>query len=276
MKIGDAFDGYAQPRGSLEAVPVTTSAINRYLPIKVVDEACALVKGTDLGKLDRQISECQDVMRTSEALVSKPLESMKEYVDAGELISRGGIALKELDALRRKLVDPLNAQVKRINALFHTVTDPVTARVGSKGDLERNWLAFRRQEDARRAREQEAARLAQEEAAQREAAAVADAAAASSPSERHEALRQAEKASQEQTAAAMAAPREMTKGLRTDSGAVSERQHWTFQVVDDTKIPREYMTPDLLQIGKEVRAGILRELPGVHIYPEDRITRRVG
>jgi hypothetical protein len=55
-------------------------------------------------------------------------------------------------------------------------------------------------------------------------------------------------------------------------GGISMRKTWKFTIEDASKIPREYLTPDMVKIGGVVRA--LREaakIPGVRIYAEDSI-----
>ena len=50
------------------------------------------------------------------------------------------------------------------------------------------------------------------------------------------------------------------------------KQNWKFRVADASKIPREYMMPDLVKIGGVVRAtrGTML-IPGIEAYPENTI-----
>lgn len=59
----------------------------------------------------------------------------------------------------------------------------------------------------------------------------------------------------------------------TGGGAVTEKKFWAFDVVDETKIPREYCVPDVGKIRSLVRAGI-REIPGVNIYEKSSLSVR--
>ncbi|MCC6310394.1 MAG: hypothetical protein IT345_05705 [Trueperaceae bacterium] len=50
---------------------------------------------------------------------------------------------------------------------------------------------------------------------------------------------------------------------------LSSRETWTFQIVDETKIPREFLVPDLTKIRGVVRAmKSATNIPGVRAYAE--------
>mgnify|MGYP000168031833 CR=1 FL=1 len=48
---------------------------------------------------------------------------------------------------------------------------------------------------------------------------------------------------------------------------------WTFEIIDDNLIPREFLMPDEIKIKAAVRAGF-REIPGVLIYQKDQLVIR--
>lgn len=54
----------------------------------------------------------------------------------------------------------------------------------------------------------------------------------------------------------------------------TDKENWKFRVVDDSKVPREFMTPDLVKIGKVVKAmkGSTR-IAGVEVFDEGTIAR---
>lgn len=56
---------------------------------------------------------------------------------------------------------------------------------------------------------------------------------------------------------------------------LSVQTRWKFRIIDEAKIPRDYMKPDEVKIGQIVRAmkGKLA-IPGVQIYPDDSLTTR--
>lgn len=50
---------------------------------------------------------------------------------------------------------------------------------------------------------------------------------------------------------------------------VSYRDNWKFKIVDETRIPREYLTADLKAIGDQVKATKDKtEIPGIEVYNE--------
>lgn len=249
-----------------------TTALARYLPPARLDDAIQLLDESGLAKLELMASEVQAI---ADAATAGPITTKAEEGLAAELMTRGVIALKELDALRRRHVDPLNETVRAINACFKVVTEPCETLVGRGGRLEKLILVFRQAERARIAREQAEAQRKQEEAARREEEARRKAEAARSEPARQRALAEAEAASQAQAEAAIAAPPPPTKGVRTDSGSIAEREAWVFQVVNADQVPREYLKPDEVLIRKAVLSGV-RQIAGVAITLEERLTRRVG
>jgi hypothetical protein len=255
------------------------TALAKLLPPDRLDDAVQLLDEGGLAKLQMMGNEIRLI---SEAAARKPLESDAEEAGAVELVSRGVVAVKELDVLRRSRVDPLNAEVKAVNALFKIVTDPAEALVGKGGTLERLIIAYRQQKRARIEREQAEARRKQEEAARKEAEALARAEAAKSDKAREKALAEAEAASKAQTEALIRAPQDMTRGVKTDSGSVSSRERWVLQGIHDMDLipPSYWADPIVIEALKKVlqRAitGGVREIPGCSIGLEEGLTRRVG
>lgn len=249
---------------------VTTLA--KYLPESALDDSCQLLDERQLDKLALMAEEIRSI---TDAVTSKPLADDADEGRASELLNRGAAALKELDALRKARVGPLNEEVKAVNGLFKVVTDPCEALVGKGGKLERLILTYRSMKKARLQREQDEALRKQREAAEREAQAMALAASATDEQARAVALEAADEASADQAAAALAEPLPMPVGVRTDSGSVSARKVWTVEVVDEALVPREYLMVDLPKLKAAVKAGV-RVVPGCNIAEDEALTRRPG
>jgi hypothetical protein len=252
--------------------PPAVEALYRYLPADKVGEAARLLPAAAMEKLQMVAAELYLV---GEQAARKPLESDEQEAAAVELMLRGVVALKELDASRRARVDPLNAEVWAVNGLYKILSEPVERLVGKSGTVERLVMAWRQQKRARLDREAAEARRRQEEAARVEAEAVARAESAATEADRQQALAEAEEASRQQAVALVEAPREMPRGTRTDSGSVSARERWVFRALDHALIPRQYLMPDERAIRAAVAAGV-RDIPGVAITLEEALTRRVG
>ena len=254
-------------------------ALARVLPGEKLDEAIQLLDARGLAKLELMATEMRLI---SDEVSLAPIETDEREAQSVELLNRGVAAMRELDALRRSRVDPLNAEVKAVNALFKVLTDPAEQLLGKGGKLERAILAWRQVKRARIQREQEEARRRQEEAAWAEAEALAKAEAAKSTKAREKALAEAEAASKAQANAMLDTPREMPRGTRTDSGSVSARETFVLAGIHDLDaVPQAYWSdPIVLEalkkvLSRAIRAGV-RDIPGCSITVEESLTRRVS
>ena len=255
------------------------TALAKYLPDARLDDAVQLLDERGLAKLELMAREIRVI---STEASRKPLENDTEEGLAAELLARGTAAVRELDVLRRSRVDPLNAEVKAVNSLFRVVTDPADQLVGKGGILERMLLAYRQVKRARIAREQEEQRRRQEEAARKEAEALAKADAAKTAKAREKALAEAEAASKEQAVALLDTPREMTRGVKTDSGSISGRERYVLLgITNMDEIPPSYWGDEVViealkkVLQRAITAGA-REIPGCSIGVEEGLTRRIG
>jgi hypothetical protein len=92
----------------------------------------------------------------------------------------------------------------------------------------------------------------------------------------------AEAASREQSEAAIYMPRDMTRGVRTDSGLVSESERYVLQGVHNLDlVPKQYWRHEkVIEALKKVLAAAVRagerEIPGCSIGLEAGLTRRPG
>lgn len=61
------------------------------------------------------------------------------------------------------------------------------------------------------------------------------------------------------------------KTVQTGSG-ISLKQNWKFEVADASKLPREYLMPDMVKIGGIARAmKSATNIPGVRVWSEDTV-----
>ena len=244
---------------------------------------------------DQQLAKftlmAEEVKSISDSAFVRPLQSDGEEAGAAILLNRGVIALKELDSLRRARVDPLMDEVRSVNALVAVLTDPIKALVGDpkgetqaakNGRLGTVLLAWRAEKRNRVAREKEESDRKAREAAEREAAARAKADAAKTDKARQKHLDEAEAASKAQTEAVLAAPLPMTRGVKTEVGAVSERGRFVLAGFSDMDLvpPSYWRDPVVLEALKRVlqraiTAG-LKEIPGCVVEWEEGLLRRPG
>lgn len=164
-------------------------------------------------------------------------------VRAVELGNQARKLVKGIEDIRKKHVAPLNERVKDINAAAKVYTE----RLGEvETGLKRKIGVFQSQQELERRKAEEQARqaIAEEQA-------------------RLDAL--AKKNNVAPVVLEAVLPPEPPRVVRTESGSSHQRQEWTFEVQDETQVPREYLMVDERKIREAVKAGI-REIPGVRIF----------
>lgn len=102
-----------------------------------------------------------------------------------------------------------------------------------------------------------------------------------------EALRRAMRAEMrgdsEKAAQILAKAEEKKEALAVDvpekaqTSGLSMREIWRYEVVDESLLPREFMTKDLIKIGKEVQVKRGEtNIPGVRVWPEKIVAARIA
>ena len=154
--------------------------------------------------------------------------------------------MKQTEENRKELVKPLNDHVKFINGRFETLLRPIKE---AENYLELQIRKYRQRiEDARR-KEQDRLQRLQERREER-------AEAAGKPSPIPEVIAPLVTGN--------------IKTVETVNGKVSFRTDWKAEIVDEAKLPREYLMPDVIKINAVVKAqrGTI-QIPGVRIYTEE-------
>ena len=59
------------------------------------------------------------------------------------------------------------------------------------------------------------------------------------------------------------------KKVYTDNGTLGTSKVWKFEIEDLSKIPLDYLTPDMVKIGKVIRAGV--KIAGIKSWQEDSL-----
>ena len=192
-----------------------------------------------LGAYRNQVKQIVATCRAME--VRDEIENAK----AAEVIGEVKTLLKSIDERRKQIVKPFNDYVKMVNAFARTFSGPLqTAEKHLRGVI--GQYAYR-QEQQRRAREAELRRRQQEEQRRLEEEAKAAGFQPVQLPEMH-----------------VPVGRETT---RTETSTVTTKMQWTYQVVDKSKLPVEYILPDDKAIKQAISAGV-RDIPGVKIFEE--------
>jgi len=153
---------------------------------------------------------------------------------------------KGYEDLRKKLVKPIKAAAKNIDDFFKMKSRPI---VNAEGHLRKEILDYQDAEDQKR-RDAEARERREHEAAQKTARNLG---MGSLP------------------APLPALPPEKT--TRTATGSATTTKRWTFEVVDLSKVPVDFVQIDAPMANASIRSGV-REIPGLKIFEKSVLTVR--
>jgi len=182
---------------------------------------------------------------------------------------------KAVEERRKQLVEPLNAQVKQINAYAKEILFPLD---GAESHLRKHLIDWERKLEQER---QEAQRKLDRERRQREEMERVEAAKAkqatnevedlfgeSNEYEKEQAQAESDRkkflAQQEQDARQKAIAESRVKGTR---------KAWVFEVTDESQVPREYLVVDEKRIRSAISSGV-RNIAGVRIFEEIKMAIR--
>ena len=159
---------------------------------------------------------------------------------------------KAIDERRRELVERPNQYVRAVNNLARQFTDRLEA---AERGLKAKLAEYQHRLELLR---REAERAAQERARALEAELKAE----------------AEAHGVEAPQVPMPVLPKPETVVRTDEGMTAyTRKVWTFAVVDEAQVPREYLSLDRQKVLGAIRAGV-REIPGLRIYEETQVSIR--
>ncbi len=211
--------------------------------------------------------ETQAIVEKSEGLANQlqafAITTQTDYTQAGEYLKSVKSATKQLDDLRISMTKPLDESKKRIMDFFRKPLDILSR---AEATLKRGMLGFQQEQEAKRKAEE--ARLA--ELQRKEAEKLAKRA---EKAEDKGNIARAEELRQQSQDVASITPI-VAPTIQKVEGATTKKV-WKFEVIDERAIPREYLIPDLVKIGKMVRAGgDTLQIPGIKIYSEETIAVR--
>lgn len=206
----------------------------------------ALVPESEVKEIQSQTDK---IVAAAQALAVVDDVGMREATDLLGWIAR---AKKQVEEKRKFFVDPLNKQVKAINAMFKRYAEPLEqADTLLRGKV----LSYRREQDRIRREEEERLRKLQEK-------------------EQKRLERQAAKKDLPPPPP-MPTPQvqEQAKTVHSDFGSVSAKKVWDFKIIDPAQIPAEFMMVNEKAIRAAVKAGV-RNIPGVKIYQREELAVR--
>ena len=237
--------------------------------------ALMLLDEKEATRLDVQRGE---IMSIAQEFLDQPIKTDEEAATITNLGRRASIAVQELERLRKQVVDPLNKQVKTINAFFATYSDALDQSIIERGKY--LLTTYQQQVRDRVRREQEEQRRREEEAAAKQREAEERLAAAKTKRAREKALADAEAASAAMAAAQVATPMPAPKHIKTDQASAISSEVYVLQGIHNLdEVPREYWRNKVVleALEKVLRAAVrtgTRSIPGCSIGPEDRVAFR--
>jgi len=162
--------------------------------------------------------------------------------EANEILTKINYGLKQIEGKRTSFTAPLNQSLKEINATFKKMVEPIKY---AKESLTSRLMSWRRQEQARI--DEERAKAVREEERRRK---IQEAHAAKGHVVKEDIT-------------------PVTKPIPFSVNDTTKVQlRWTYEIEDDAKIPRDYLTVNGPAITQAVRAGV-RDIPGVKIYQKE-------
>lgn len=213
----------------------------------------------------------REIDRCANQLAAITINTPADAARLNDWLSAGKKAAKEIELYRRRQVDPLNDQVRAINAAWRPLTDSLAK---FEADAKKKVVAWHQRERERVAREQAEAARREQEAATRQAEAEAAAARAKTQADRDKAVAGVEQASQELMVARTAAPADAPTGIRSEHGTSTLRETWTFRVTHPELVPRDYLMVDERKLRVAVATGVRGGIPGVEVFAEESLAVR--
>ena len=186
-----------------------------------------------------------EMKRAAAALKVDSDESEKEAVELG---TRANKLAKEVDKRRMEITQEARDFTASVNNLAKQFTEPAKAVTA---ELKGKIGAYRQAKELERRKREAAERKAREEAQRKidEEARAANVEPVKLPEP------------------VAAKPANVT---RAESGSAHGQKRWTFEVEDETKVPRQYLTLDSPRINAAIKAGI-REIPGLKIFQKESV-----
>lgn len=202
-----------------------------------------------------------------------------DYAKAGDTVKMVSNKVKELEEKRFSMTRPLDDTKKQIMDEFKRITQPLE---GFIAETKQTMLAWARAEQAREAERQriERERIAAEEAKRQEEERTAaearrkEAEAMDVPSALLDDEPEDETAPEPIAEAAQPEPEKATPKTERGSFATTTiKQNWTFEILDDKAVPRDFCEPSKDHIRQAIAAGA-REIPGVRIWDAGTVAIR--
>jgi len=184
----------------------------------------------------KELDQQQDIIKRKVAEIKViDSESLQRAVVMIQEIKR---AKEKVEETRKFFVDPLRKQISEINAKFKPYIDALDA---AETLIKDEIIIYKEEERLKRELELEKLRKQQELNYRKE-------------------VKKAEK-----RGLVPPPPPAPIEIVQPKVDGLTMKKVWDFEIIDETKIPREYLTPDLVKIRKVIQAGV-RNIEGLRIF----------
>lgn len=213
---------------------------------------------TDFSQAPEFIEAQALVARAEEAASDYKIATPQQYTDSATMLKRIKASQARLEELRTAITGPMNAALRAVNDLFRVPADRLAkAERSIKSEITRYTDEQRRLQQEEQRKADEAARK-ERERIERQAARAED---------KGQTEKAAELTQRAETVVAPVIVREPPK-----IPGISMREVATFEIVDASQLPREYLMPD----EKKIRAvvNVLKQetkIPGVVVRIEKQV-----
>ena len=175
---------------------------------------------------------------------------------------------KKIEDKRKSFVEPLNKVVANINADFKPMSERLK-RI--EADIKNKILAYV-QEEERKVNEEKKRR--EEEARKKEAERLAEIENLKKLEQKAtnplvaEAIKEKIEEAESNVAEIVTYKKPVTAVNSVGGGKVFTKKVWTFELVDLSKVPLEYLMIDTVKINNAIREGVI-EIAGLHIFQKN-------
>jgi hypothetical protein len=239
---------------------------------------------TDMQQKLVQIS--QDVQGLTQKVNAMTIKTSEDMVMAAEVSKQITVRKKRIEELRLFFTKPLNDHIKSINIQFKSASEPLNQlgvsvdgkiaeyRTKEAARIERE----RRAEEERQRKEHEKQMEKERKEAEKEAEKQCKALEKEELSKKEqkaelkriedERLAREEEIARERESFVPEVEIKQETKVESESGTLRFRKHWTFEIIKESEVPREFLAVDETAIRKAVNAGA-REIKGVRIFEEE-------
>lgn len=218
---------------------------------------------TDLRKFNHSEQVVGQVLETLGGI--QKVETQDEADLTLEFLKTAKKAEKTIEEKRKELVKPFNDAVKRVNSFAKDLKDKLPSEVMRVKGLVISYQT----EQERKAAEQKRIEIEKQRKLEEEAEAERLAAEKADGFLGEEEVQEMKASAQEK----MEASKEIQETPIEFGSVKGIRKIWTYEVKDETKIPREYLMVDTAKINAAVKSGE-RSISGVNIFQKSSLAIR--